>query len=100
VPVRVELPYHLRLLAQLASRDVELEIASPVTLTLVLDALEARYPMLRGTIRDHGLQKRRPFLRFYACEQDFSNHPFDEPLPPEVAAGTEPLLIIGGLAGG
>jgi sulfur-carrier protein len=100
VPVRVELPYHLRLLAQLTSREVELEVAAPVTLTAMLDALEARYPMLRGTIRDHGSLERRPFLRFYACEQDLSNHPHDEPLPPEVTAGTEPLLIIGGLAGG
>jgi sulfur-carrier protein len=98
--VRVELPYHLRMLANLASRSVELEVAPPVTIAGVLDALEASYPMLRGTVRDHGAQKRRPFLRFYACEQDLSNHPFDEPLPPEVAAGTEPLLIIGGLAGG
>jgi sulfur-carrier protein len=100
VPVRVELPYHLRLLAQLSTRDVELEVPAPVTLTGVLDALEARYPMLRGTVRDHGSLKRRPFLRFYACEQDFSNLPLDAPLPPEVAAGMEPLLIIGGLAGG
>jgi hypothetical protein len=100
VPIRVELPYHLRLLAQLSTRDVELEVAAPVTLTTVLDALEGRYPMLRGTIRDHGSQKRRPFLRFYACEQDLSNHAPDAPLPPEVAAGKEPLLIIGGLAGG
>jgi hypothetical protein len=98
--VRVELPYHLRLLAQLTSRSVELEVAAPVTLAAVLDALEAQYPMLRGTIRDHGAQKRRPFLRFYACEQDLSNLAFDAPLPTEVAAGAEPLLIIGGLAGG
>ena len=100
MPVRVELPYHLRLLAQLTSRNVELEVAPPVTLAAVLDALEARYPMLRGTIRDRGSHMRRPFLRFYACEQDLSNHPHDAPLPSEVAAGTEPLLIIGGLAGG
>src|SRR5687767_9124358 len=100
MPVRVELPYHLRLLAQLKSRDVELEVAAPVTIAGVLDALEAGYPMLRGTIRDHVTLKRRSFLRFYASEQDLSNHPHDALLPPEVAAGTEPLLIIGGLAGG
>jgi molybdopterin synthase sulfur carrier subunit len=97
--VRVILPPHLRNLAQVRG-DVELEVASPVTQRTVLDALEARYPMLRGTIRDHGTQIRRPFLRFFACEEDLSHESPDAPLPDMVAAGTEPLIILGAIAGG
>ncbi len=97
--VRVQLPYHLRNLAKVGS-EVTLEVAAPVTLRAVLDALEACYPMLRGTIRDHDTLKRRPFLRFFACEEDLSHDSPDKPLPEAVAAGKEPLLIIGAIAGG
>lgn len=97
--IRVVLPFHLRTLAQIRG-EVQLEVAGPITQRTVLDALEARYPMLRGTIRDHVTQQRRAFLRFFACEQDFSNDSPDAPLPDAVATGTEPLLIIGALAGG
>jgi hypothetical protein len=97
--VYLELPYHLRNLAKIEGR-VGLDVAPPVTLRSVLDALEARYPMLCGTIRDHVTQQRRPFLRYYACEQDLSLQSIDIPLPPQVTTGNEPLLIIGGLAGG
>ena len=98
--IRVMLPTHLRTLAHLKSGDVELEVAAPVTQRSVLDALEARYPMLRGTIRDHVTQKRRDFLRFYACQQDLSNESPDSPLPDAVASGAEPFLVIGAIAGG
>ena len=97
--VRVILPYHLRTLAQVGA-EVELEVGEPVTVRRVLDSLEGRYPMLRGTIRDHATQERRPFLRFFACEQDLSHDPPDAPLPDALAAGKEPLLIIGAIAGG
>jgi hypothetical protein len=97
--IRVELPHHLRVLAQLSS-EVTLEVAEPVTLRRVLDALEQRYPVLRGTIRDHDTQKRRPFLRFFACEEDLSHDSPDNPLPEAVATGREPLLVIGAIAGG
>jgi hypothetical protein len=97
--IRVVLPYHLRNLAGVAS-EVQLEAAAPVTLRSVLDALEARYPMLRGAIRDYTTQQRRPFLRFFACEQDWSNESPDVELPEAVTAGREPLLIIGAIAGG
>jgi hypothetical protein len=97
--IRVELPQHLRTLAKVG-REVELEVEGPVTTRSVLDALEARYPMLRGTIRDHVTQKRRDFLRFFACQQDLSHDPPDTPLPEEVASGKEPFLIIGAIAGG
>jgi hypothetical protein len=97
--VRVILPQHLRTLAH-AGSEVTLEVEGPVTQRSVLDALEARYPMLRGTIRDHGTQQRRPFLRFFACEEDLSHEPPDTPLPEAVASGKEPLLIIGAIAGG
>jgi molybdopterin synthase sulfur carrier subunit len=97
--IRVILPPHLRTLAQVRG-DVELEVEIPVTQRSVLDALEARYPMLRGTIRDHGTQQRRPFLRFFACEQDLSHESPDAPLPAAVASGAEPFLIIGAIAGG
>lgn len=98
-PVRVELPFHLRNLAQV-SGEVRVEVAPPVTIRSVLDALESRYPVLRGTIRDHGTQQRRAFLRFFACQEDLSHQSPDTPLPEEVALGKEPLLIIGAIAGG
>ncbi|MBV9074959.1 MAG: MoaD/ThiS family protein [Acidobacteria bacterium] len=97
--VRVELPQHLRTLAHVG-REVELEVPAPVTTRSVLDALEARYPMLQGTIRDHGTLQRRAFLRFFACEQDLSHDSPDAPLPDAVASGKEPFLIIGAIAGG
>jgi hypothetical protein len=98
-PIRVILPYHLRTLAQVDA-EVLLEAGTPVTMRRVLDALETRYPMLRGTIRDQATHQRRPFLRFFACEQDWSHESPDAPLPEVVAAGKEPLLIIGAIAGG
>ncbi len=97
--IRVVLPYHLRTLANVGA-EVAIEVSEPVTQRAVLDALEARYPVLRGTIRDHGSAKRRPMLRFYACDEDRSNDPPDAPLPPAVAAGAEPFWIIGAIAGG
>jgi molybdopterin synthase sulfur carrier subunit len=97
--IRVILPQHLRTLAHVGS-EVTLEVEGPVTQRSVLDALEARYPMLRGTIRDQVTQERRPFLRFFACEEDLSHELSDAPLPDEVASGKEPLLIIGAIAGG
>jgi hypothetical protein len=98
--VRVELPPHLRQLAGISGHEVLLELASPVTLTAVLDALEGRHPALRGTVRDHYTQQRRPFLRFFGCEEDISLLALDAPLPEAVANGSEPLLIIAGIAGG
>jgi hypothetical protein len=97
--IRVELPFHLRTLARV-DREVTIEVAGPVTLRAVLDAVEEHYPVLRGTIREHVTQKRRPFLRFYACEEDFSNVPLDTSLPEAVVSGKEPLSIIGAIAGG
>lgn len=97
--IRVELPAHLRTLAQVKG-EVMLEVAAPVTLRSVLDALEARYPMLCGTIRDHDTQQRRPFLRFFACEEDLSHQSPETPLPEAVITAAEPLLIIGAIAGG
>src|SRR5437867_2729035 len=97
--IRVVIPPTLRTLARTGS-EVELEVAGPVTQRSVLDALEARYPMLRGTIRDHATQRRRAFLRFFACEQDLSLEEPDAPLPEAVAKGAEPDLIIGAIAGG
>ena len=97
--IRVILPQHLRTLAH-AGGEVTLEVTGPVTQRSVLDALEARYPMLRGTIRDQVTQERRPFLRFFACEEDLSHESPDAPLPEAVASGKEPLLIIGAIAGG
>jgi hypothetical protein len=97
--IRLVLPAHLRTLAHI-NGDVELEVEGPVTQRSVLDALEARYPMLRGTIRDHVTQQRRPFLRFFACDEDLSLEPPDAPLPDAVASGAEPLFIIGAIAGG
>jgi hypothetical protein len=97
--IRVVLPQHLRTLARV-SGEATLEVEGVVTQRTLLDALEARYPMLQGTIRDHVTQQRRPFLRFFACEQDLSHESPDVPLPAAVASGTEPLLIIGAIAGG
>jgi sulfur-carrier protein len=97
--IRVILPQHLRTLAH-AGSEVQLEVESPVTQRSVLDALEARYPMLRGTIRDQVTLERRPFLRFFACEEDLSHEPPDALLPDSVVSGSEPLLIIGAIAGG
>ena len=97
--IRVTLPAHLRKLAQVDG-EVKLEIEGQVTQRSVLDALEARYPMLRGTIRDHVTQRRRPFLRFFACGQDLSHELPDAPLPDAVAVGVEPLLVVGAIAGG
>jgi molybdopterin synthase sulfur carrier subunit len=97
--IRVILPQHLRTLAH-AGSEVTLEVAGPATLRAVLDSLEARYPMLRGTIRDHVTHQRRPFLRFFACEEDLSHESPDALLPDAVASGKEPLLIIGAIAGG
>jgi molybdopterin converting factor small subunit len=97
--IRVELPAHLRALARVAG-EVQIEVAGQPTQRSVLDALEARYPMLRGTIRDHVTQERRPFLRFFACEEDLSHELPDTPLPRAVALGAEPFLVIGALAGG
>jgi hypothetical protein len=97
--IRVILPPHLRTLAHV-SGDVELEVAAPVTRRAILDTLEARYPMLRGTIRDHVTLQRRPFLRFFACEQDLTHEPPDAPLPDAVATGKEPFIVLGAIAGG
>jgi hypothetical protein len=97
--VRVILPPHLRTLAQVG-RELTIEIAGQVTVRSVLDALEATYPMLTGTIRDHVTQQRRPFLRFFACEEDLSHDSPDTPLPEAVVSGKEPLLILGAIAGG
>jgi RimJ/RimL family protein N-acetyltransferase len=98
--IRVVLPFHLRNLARVANSEVRLDIASPITIRAVLDALEAKFPVLRGTIRDHGTLKRRPFIRFFACKEDLSLDPPETPLPEAVADGTEPFLIVGAMAGG
>lgn len=97
--IRVVLPYHLRNLARVEG-EVQLEVPPPVTIHAALDALEARFPALRGTIRDHGTLKRRPFIRFFACKEDLSHDPPETSLPAEVIAGAEPLMIIGAMAGG
>lgn len=97
--IRVILPQHLRTLARI-SGEVMLDIADPVTVNSVLDSLETQYPMLRGTIRDHVTKQRRPFIRFFACEQDLSHESQDAPLPDVVVAGSEPFLIVGAMAGG
>jgi molybdopterin synthase sulfur carrier subunit len=97
--IRVVLPAHLRTLARVDG-EVKIDVAGPVTQRSVLDALETAYPMLRGTIRDHVTQQRRPFLRFFACEQDLSHEPPDAPLPDAVVEGTEPYLVVGAMAGG
>jgi hypothetical protein len=97
--IRVVLPAHLRTLARVDG-EVRLDVEGPATRRSVLDALESRYPMLRGTIRDHVTQERRAFLRFFACEQDLSHEPPDAPLPDAVVAGDEPYLVVGAMAGG
>ena len=97
--IRVVLPAHLRTLAGVGG-EVKLDVGGSVTLRAVLDALEASYPMLRGTIRDHVTQQHRPFLRFFACEQDLSHEPPDTPLPDAVVKGVEPFLVVGAMAGG
>ena len=97
--IRVSLPAHLRTLAQV-NGEVRVQVEGPVTQRSVLDALEAAYPMLRGTIRDHVTQQRRPFLRFFACAEDLSHEPPDAPLPDEVVSEAEPFLVIGAVAGG
>jgi len=97
--IRVWLPAHLRTLARVGG-EVEVEVAAPVTIRTILDALEARYPMLQGTLRDHVTQQRRPYVRFFACEQDLSHDSVDTPLPEAIASGAEPFLIVGAIAGG
>lgn len=97
--VRIILPFHLRTLAH-ADGEVTLAVEEPITQRSVLDALEARYPMLRGAIRDHGTLQRRPFIRFFACEEDLSHESPDTPLPEAVVSGKEPLVVIGAIAGG
>ena len=97
--IRVVLPPHLRKLARV-EREVQVDVEGPVTLRSVLDALEARYPMLRGTIRDHVTQRRRSFVRFFACQEDMSHEPPDAALPDAVATGAEPFLIVGAMSGG
>jgi molybdopterin synthase sulfur carrier subunit len=97
--IRVILPFHLRTLAH-ADAEISLAVTPPVTQRAILDALEARYPMLQGTIRDHTTKQRRAFLRFFACEEDLSHQSPDEPLPPDVICGKEPFVIIGAIAGG
>jgi hypothetical protein len=97
--IQVVLPAHLRTLAKI-DEDVMLEVEGAVTVSSILDALEARYPMLRGTLRDHVTKQRRPFVRFFACEQDLSHDPTDAPLPDAVVSGKEPFLVVGAIAGG
>jgi sulfur-carrier protein len=97
--IRVVLPYHLRNLARVTG-EVQLALASPATIGALLDAIESTYPMLRGTIRDHGTLKRRPFIRYFACKEDWSHEPVETELPPEVTAGDEPFMIVGAMAGG
>src|SRR5262245_23511822 len=97
--IRVVLPFHLRTLARVED-EVELDVKAPATVRSVLDALESRFPMLRGTLRDHVTLKRRPFIRFFACKEDLSLEPPDTALPEEVASGKEPFLIVGAMAGG
>ncbi len=98
--IRVALPYHLRALGKIEDAEVSLEVAAPVTVRRILDALEARYPMLAGTIRDHGTGQRRAFMRFFACGEDWSHESLDAVLPEAVTSGKEALLILGAIAGG
>ena len=98
--IRVELPFHLRTLAKVDGTEVQVDVNGAPTLGAALDALEAKYPVLRGAIRNHVTKQRRPFVRFYACQQDMSNEPPDTTLPEPVQAGAEPLMVIGAIAGG
>ena len=98
--IRVVLPQHLQTLARIPDREVSIAIEDAVTVRSILDAVEARFPQLRGTIRDHGTNKRRPFVRFFACEEDWSHASPDDPLPAAVADGREPFLVVGAMAGG
>ena len=98
--IRVELPRHLCQLANITGHEISLDVPAPVTVNSTLDALESRYPQLRGTIRDHVTLERRPFLRFFACQEDLSHEPPDAPLPEAVSSGKEPFMIIGAIAGG
>ena len=98
--IRVALPAHLRTLAKVTGSEVKLEVPGPVTLRSVLDALEARYPMLCGTVRDHVTLERRPFVRFFVCSEDWSHESPDAPLPEAVASGVEPFFVVGAIAGG
>ena len=97
--IRVVLPYHLRNLAHVGD-EVQLEVGNPITLGAVLDALEAKYPALQGTIRDHGTLQRRPFVRYYACKEDLSHESLETPLPAPVLDGSEPFMVVGAMAGG
>lgn len=97
--IRVVLPYHLRNLANITS-DVQLEVSGDITIHAVLTALEARYPMLAGTVRDHSTKQRRPFVRYYVCGEDLSLEPPDAPMPPQIISGEEPFVILGAIAGG
>jgi len=98
--IRIVLPAHLRTLARLSGGELQLQVEGPVTQRSVLDAIEAAYPMLRGTIRDHATKQRRPFIRFFACGLDLSDEPLDAPLPDEVISGKEPYRVVGAMAGG
>ena len=98
--MRVLLPFHLRKLAQIPGEGIDLDVPAPATIAAVLDALEAKYPVLRGTIRDHGTLKRRPFIRFFACKEDLSLEPPTTLLPEAIVKGEEPFMIIGAMAGG
>jgi sulfur-carrier protein len=100
IAIRVVLPFHLKNLARVPDSEITLEVASPVTVKAVLDAIEAKHPVLRGTIRDHGTLKRRPFIRFFACREDLSLEPPETLLPDEIVNGTEPFLVVGAMAGG
>ncbi len=97
--IRVVLPFHLRNLARVGG-EVELDVTAPVTISAMIDSIESKYPVLRGTIRDHGTLKRRPFIRFFACKEDLSLEPSETLLPEEVISGKEPFLIVGAMAGG
>jgi sulfur-carrier protein len=98
--IRVDLPIHLRRLANIPGHETTLDLPTPITIDSVLDALESRHPMLRGAIRDHITKQRRPFLRFFVCEEDWSHLPTDTPLPEAITTGKEPLIILGAIAGG
>lgn len=98
--IRVVLPFHLRNLARVTGSELTLDLPKPLTIGAVLDALEAQYPVLRGTIRDHGTLKRRPFVRFFVCKEDWSQEPPEKLLPEEIVAGKEPFLVVGAMAGG